>query len=97
MLGDDALGCLKDLRRWLRLYDEKNNRLDVARCLAKANLVNGDLLEILSLWKEGSANEKYWSKISLACREPFSLRSLLLLCSCCAHVLWILTPWRVLL
>jgi len=28
-LGDDALACLKDLRRWLKLYDEKLNRYDV--------------------------------------------------------------------
>lgn len=72
MLGDDALACLKDLRRWLKLYDERTNRLDVARCLAKANLVNGDLLEILSLWPEDALDDRYMSKIALACRAFIS-------------------------
>lgn len=31
-LGDDALACLKDLKRWLKGFDEKLNRFDVARC-----------------------------------------------------------------
>ena len=69
MLGDDALACLKDLRRWLRLYDDKSNRLDVSTSLAKANLVTGDLLEILSLWREDLQEDRYLSKLSLACRE----------------------------
>ena len=69
MLGDDALACLKDLRRWLRLYDDKANRLDVSSCLAKANLVTGDLLEILSLWREDLQEDRHFSKLSLACRE----------------------------
>jgi replication fork protection complex subunit Tof1/Swi1 len=30
VLGDDALACLRDIRRWLKLYDEKLNRLDVS-------------------------------------------------------------------
>lgn len=29
VLGDEALAVLKDLRRWLKLYDEKLNRYDV--------------------------------------------------------------------
>ena len=28
-LGDEALAVLKDIRRWLKLYDEKLNRFDV--------------------------------------------------------------------
>ena len=51
-LGDDALSCLRDIKRWLKLYDEKTNRMDVARCLGEANLVNGDLLPILCSWWE---------------------------------------------
>ncbi|KAI4199465.1 MAG: hypothetical protein LQ350_004606 [Teloschistes chrysophthalmus] len=69
VLGDDALACLKDLKRWLKLYDEKANRLDVARCLAEANLVEGDLLEILGPWPEESTDDRFKSKIALACLE----------------------------
>ncbi|KAL8821429.1 MAG: hypothetical protein Q9223_000532 [Gallowayella weberi] len=69
VLGDDALACLKDLKRWLKLYDEKANRLDVARCLAEANLVEGDLLEILGAWPEDAQDDKIRSKIALACLE----------------------------
>ena len=67
MLGDDALACLKDLKKWLRLYDEKANRLDVARCLAEANLVGGDLLKILAAWPEDATEDRLKSKIALAC------------------------------
>ena len=66
-MGDDALACLKDIKRWLKLYDDKLNRLDVARCLAEANLVNGDLLAILAAWREEAAEDKLRSKIALAC------------------------------
>ena len=69
MLGDDALACLKDLKKWLKLHDEKANRLDVARCLAEANLVKGDLLEILAAWAEAAKEDKLKSKIALACLE----------------------------
>lgn len=69
MLGDDALACLKDLKKWLRLHDEKANRLDVARCLAEANLVNGDLLEVLAAWSESMSEDKVKLKICLACLE----------------------------
>ena len=69
MLGDDALACLKDLKKWLKLHDEKANRLDVARCLAEANLVKGDLLEILAAWVEAATEDKLKLKIALACLE----------------------------
>ncbi|KAI9828029.1 MAG: Topoisomerase 1-associated factor 1 [Thelocarpon impressellum] len=69
VLGDDALACLKDLKRWLKLYDEKLNRLDVARCLAEANLVNGDLLEILAAWPEDATRNKLKLKTAVACLE----------------------------
>ncbi|KAI4207594.1 MAG: hypothetical protein LQ348_000539 [Seirophora lacunosa] len=69
VLGDDALACLKDLKRWLKLYDEKANRLDVARCLAEANLVEGDLLEILGAWPEEATGDRVKAKIALACLE----------------------------
>ncbi|KAH6684327.1 timeless protein-domain-containing protein [Halenospora varia] len=69
VLGDDALACLRDLKRWLKLYDEKANRLDVARCLADSNLVGGDLLQILASWPENETENRMKSKIALACLE----------------------------
>ncbi|KXT05119.1 hypothetical protein AC578_7586 [Pseudocercospora eumusae] len=68
-VGDDAVAVLKDLQRWLRLYDEKTNRLDVKRVLAEANLVKGDLLEILALWPEDAQDNKHKAKLALACLE----------------------------
>ncbi|KAI9888901.1 MAG: Topoisomerase 1-associated factor 1 [Vezdaea aestivalis] len=68
-LGDDALACLKDLKRWLKLYDEKTDRLDVARCLAEANVVSGDLLEILAAWPEDATDDRVKAKVALACLE----------------------------
>jgi len=69
VLGDDALACLRDLKKWLKLYDEKANRLDVARCLAESNLVGGDLLQILAAWPENATEDRLKSKIALACLE----------------------------
>lgn len=69
VLGDDALACLRDIKRWLKLYDEKANRLDVARCLAESNLVGGDLLQILAVWPENATDDRLKSKIALACLE----------------------------
>jgi replication fork protection complex subunit Tof1/Swi1 len=68
-LGDDALEVLRDLKRWIRFYDEKTNRMDVARCLAEANLVGGDLLQIIALWQENGTDSKFKSRIALACYE----------------------------
>ncbi|KAJ5096214.1 Timeless protein [Penicillium alfredii] len=69
ILGDDALACLRDIKRWLKLYDEKNNRMDVARCLGEANLVNGDLLPILSTWWASGQKSKHMTRVALACLE----------------------------
>ena len=69
VLGDDALACLRDLKKWLKLYDEKANRLDVARCLAESNLVGGDLLQILAAWPENATEDRLKSKIALSCLE----------------------------
>ncbi|KAK4179169.1 putative topoisomerase 1-associated factor 1 [Triangularia setosa] len=68
-LGDDALEVLRDLKKWIRFYDEKTNRMDVARCLAEANIVCTDLLQILALWPPSDNESKYRSKIALACYE----------------------------
>ncbi|KAJ9649768.1 Topoisomerase 1-associated factor 1 [Coniosporium tulheliwenetii] len=57
VLGDDALACLKDVRRWIKGFDQKQNRFDVQRCLAEANFVKGDLLEIMAKWPENSMED----------------------------------------
>ncbi|KAI9719692.1 MAG: Topoisomerase 1-associated factor 1 [Chrysothrix sp. TS-e1954] len=67
VLGDDALAVLKDIKRWLRLYDDKTNRLDVARLLAEANLVQGDLLPILASWPEAAHEGSFRGKVALLC------------------------------
>lgn len=69
MLGDDALACLKDIGKWLRLYDDKTNRHDVKRCLAEANVVQGDLLEILAQWPETEQASALRSKIAVQCLD----------------------------
>ncbi|AEO62766.1 32f13ff6-45e7-47d3-a18a-9cebdd5c39fa [Thermothielavioides terrestris] len=68
-LGDDALEVLRDLKKWIRFYDEKLNRMDVARCLAEANLVGTDLLQILATWRPNDSASKYKARIALACFE----------------------------
>lgn len=67
MLGDDALACLKDVRRWIKGFDQKQNRFDVQRCLAEANFVKGDLLEIMAKWPENSMEDPLKYKVLLAC------------------------------
>lgn len=67
MLGDDAIAVLKDIKRWLKLWDEKTGRLDVARTLAESNLVRGDLLEILAQWPEDATENAFMSKVALLC------------------------------
>ncbi|KAF2665956.1 topoisomerase 1-associated factor 1 [Microthyrium microscopicum] len=69
VLGDDVIGCLKDLRRWIKFYDEKLGRLDVQRVLAESNFVKGDILEILADWPEDGKDNKLRSKIALLCLE----------------------------
>ncbi|KAF3195016.1 Topoisomerase 1-associated factor 1 [Orbilia oligospora] len=67
ILGDDVFGCLRDIKRWLKGYDEKLDRLDVARCLSEANLVV-DLMEILSHTStKGISALNHPNKIGLAC------------------------------
>ncbi|KAK3994797.1 timeless protein-domain-containing protein [Cladorrhinum sp. PSN332] len=68
-LGDDALEVLRDLKKWIRFYDEKTNRLDVARCIADSNIVATDLLQILATWPPSENESKYKLRIALACFE----------------------------
>ncbi|KAI2084403.1 Topoisomerase 1-associated factor 1 [Ophidiomyces ophidiicola] len=69
VLGDDALGCLRDLKKWLKFYDDKLNRLDVARCLAERQLVAGDLVPIISLYSDTEESNKHKTRVLLACLE----------------------------
>ncbi|KAF2133413.1 topoisomerase 1-associated factor 1 [Dothidotthia symphoricarpi CBS 119687] len=68
-LGDDAVLCLKDLRKWLKFADGQLNRRDVARCMAEANLVKGDLLEILAKVSPRVVDDKWRHKIAVAALE----------------------------
>ncbi|KAF4969106.1 hypothetical protein FSARC_3600 [Fusarium sarcochroum] len=68
-LGDDALEVLRDLKRWIRFYDEKTNRMDVARCIHEANLIEGDLLPIIATWPENAMDSKFKARVALACFE----------------------------
>jgi replication fork protection complex subunit Tof1/Swi1 len=75
VLGDEAQYVLRDLKKWLRAYDEKLNRLDVARCLAESKLVGNDLVEILASWPEDKVEDRRWYRLALSCCESncFSL------------------------
>ncbi|ERS99310.1 replication fork protection complex subunit Tof1/Swi1 [Sporothrix schenckii 1099-18] len=68
-LGDDALDVLRDIKKWIRFYDQKLNRMDVARCLAETNLVGGDLLAILATWHENANLQRFRARVALACYE----------------------------
>jgi hypothetical protein len=67
-LGDDALLCLKDLRKWIKFGQQKFNRRDVERCMGEANLVKGDLLEILAKISPRVMEDKWRHKIAVAAR-----------------------------
>lgn len=69
MLGDSALEVLRDIKKWIRFYDEKTNRMDVARCLSEANIIDGDLLHILASWPENATENKFKARAALACFE----------------------------
>nr|POF13266.1 topoisomerase 1-associated factor 1 [Quercus suber] len=58
-VGDDALAALQDILRWIRLYDDK--------LLRYANLVKGDLVQILAQWQDDVTKIAYKGKIALAC------------------------------
>ncbi|KAF2852181.1 drug resistance protein MdrA [Plenodomus tracheiphilus IPT5] len=68
-LGHDALLCLKDLRKWLKFVDGNHNVLDVARCMGEANLVKGDLLEILAKVSPGAIDSAWKHKIAVSTLE----------------------------
>lgn len=43
--------------------------MDVARCLYEANIIEGDLLPILTTWPENAMDSKFRSRIALGCIE----------------------------
>lgn len=72
VLGEDALACLKDLKQWLRAFDEKLGRSDVAKCIADTTLVGNDIPAILSIWNtqsEAGQASKKMDRVALACLE----------------------------
>ena len=64
VLGDDALGCLKDLKKWVKFYGS-SGKLDALRCIAETNLVSLDLCQILGQFKEGQENDKVKWRLAL--------------------------------
>uniref|UniRef100_A0A060TAB9 Topoisomerase 1-associated factor 1 n=1 Tax=Blastobotrys adeninivorans TaxID=409370 RepID=A0A060TAB9_BLAAD len=76
-LGDDALACLRDLKQWIKGYDERLNKYDVARAISETSLLYFDLFEILTRWEidhekaagQGTARQKHMDRIALACLE----------------------------
>lgn len=74
-LGQDALACLKDIKRWIKSVDEKQNNYDVALACAESGLVVNDLLVILCQWdnnvnsKKPIKNARTMEKVMLACLE----------------------------
>lgn len=67
VLGDDALGCLKDIKIWIKAYDEKLNRLDVARAITETGLVENDLMRIVTDWEAAGRAVGARYRIALAC------------------------------
>jgi hypothetical protein len=67
VLGDDALGCLKDLKKWVKFYGA-SGKLDALRCIADTNLVSLDICQILGSFKEGQENDKVKWRMALNCR-----------------------------
>ncbi|CAK9441769.1 uncharacterized protein LODBEIA_P56370 [Lodderomyces beijingensis] len=74
-LGHDALACLKDIKRWIKAVDEKQNNYEVALACAESGLVQNDLIVILCQWenqmqrKEAVRNKVATEKIMLSCLE----------------------------
>lgn len=71
-LGHDALACLKDIKKWIRSVDDKNNSSEVALACAECGLVNKDLTVILCQWDKpptGVKRTKNTDKIMLSCLE----------------------------
>lgn len=73
VLGDDGLGCLRDIKRWLQHYDEKKDVWDVKAVLATINVVSTDLCPILESWSPRDDENEHMRRICLACGMLLSL------------------------
>lgn len=72
VLGEEALACLKDIKQWLRAFDEKLGLSDVAKSIANTTLVVSDIPSILSIWNtqsEAGQASKKMDRVALACLE----------------------------
>lgn len=74
-LGHDALACLKDIKRWIRAVDEKQNNYEVALACAECGLIQNDVIVMLCQWEQKMAkkelikNKTSMEKIMLSCLE----------------------------
>ncbi|KAL2312084.1 Mating-type switching protein swi1 [Schizosaccharomyces pombe] len=68
VLGDEALACLKDLKRYLQVVDEKYKVWQIRSLLSSLQLVTNDICPILSDWDKDITNYRNW-RIALACVE----------------------------
>ena len=68
VLGDDALGCLRDLKKWIKFYAAAG-KLDALRCIADTNLVALDLCSILASFREGHEADSAQARLALNCRN----------------------------
>ncbi|RKP10983.1 timeless protein [Thamnocephalis sphaerospora] len=66
VLGDECLDCLRDLKRYLRVDDNSEDK-PVLRVLGESNVLNGDLLPILLLTCRGNTEDE--ELICAACIE----------------------------
>ncbi|ORY80053.1 timeless protein-domain-containing protein [Protomyces lactucae-debilis] len=69
VLGDDGLGCLRDLKRWLKFYDDSRDLWDIKAALASMNIVSNDLCPILAGWSLSDAEDEVQRRICQACVE----------------------------
>lgn len=69
VLGDDALGCLRDIKRWLQHYDDKRDVWDVKAALGSMNVVATDLCPILASCGAEQGSDPMTRRIALACVE----------------------------
>lgn len=70
-LGDEALACLRDLKKWLQNYDAKYERLEVSCAIANTTLIVFDIPQILGSWESSwrKKSDPYLDRVALACLE----------------------------
>lgn len=78
-LGDEALLCLKDLKKWLIGYDEKRNTWSVAAACGDSGLVINSLVPILCQWSDNVENDGFRSNLEKELHNKIALSTLELL------------------